>query len=410
MLICRFLFIVIALFGGIAHAWTEDKSCDGHDGDSVGGRRRDLSVEDRPESFFDDKRDIPRPKVKKSKNTALLNDESPQLFNATRTKNLRGRRQLGADEPTIESFKLKMYWEKDYCWQLEAFDRNWCMSCHGGSCGEDDLLWIQECNDALIQRFVWEPVSIAGRSDTGKLKPYLAQDLCLTFVGTDGTYSHFGVTNPRWWYYLLKPCNDTNFDTQIFEGFSKAEPFEFLAVNSTTNEERVLSQAHDPRAGEIILGEALHVARFDFTSLWETVDVNSDYPATPATSGSSLFCAPWPLMMTDDEDWEVVRSGETLVNWQADTFVEQYDNGRFVIQRGFPDRKETILFDNRLDLKKGDYFTKLRGTYNDSVLNTSTILALHTKMFCSLMCLLLLIYCRQWRLADVSRNTRRPRQ
>ena len=67
-------------------------------------------------------------------------------------------------------------------------------------------------------------------------------------------------------------------------------------------------------------------------------------------------------MMTDDPNWEIVTSGQKyLVNWDADTFVEQYDNGRFVIQRGFPDRKETILFDNELDLKQDDYFTQLRG-------------------------------------------------
>lgn len=66
-------------------------------------------------------------------------------------------------------------------------------------------------------------------------------------------------------------------------------------------------------------------------------------------------------MKTDDPDWEVVTSGNTIVNWDADTFVEQYDNGRFVIRRGFPDRKETILFDNELDLDEDDYFTELRG-------------------------------------------------
>lgn len=66
-------------------------------------------------------------------------------------------------------------------------------------------------------------------------------------------------------------------------------------------------------------------------------------------------------MITDFPDWEIVTSGNTLVNWQADTFVEQYDNGRFVVRRGFPDRKEAILFDNKLDLSTDDYFTQLRG-------------------------------------------------
>jgi hypothetical protein len=66
-------------------------------------------------------------------------------------------------------------------------------------------------------------------------------------------------------------------------------------------------------------------------------------------------------MKTDAEEWEIVRSNDTIVNWEADTFVEQYNNGRFVVRRGFPDRKESILFDNELDLPEDDYFTKLRG-------------------------------------------------
>lgn len=102
------------------------------------------------------------------------------------------------------------------------------------------------------------------------------------------------------------------------------------------------------------------VARFDLSSLWDVVESNSNLPATPNVD-TSLFCPPWPLMKTDDEAYEVVTSGNTITNWDADTFVEQYDNGRFVIRRGFPDRKETILFDNELDLATGDYFTKLRG-------------------------------------------------
>jgi len=88
--------------------------------------------------------------------------------------------------------------------------------------------------------------------------------------------------------------------------------------------------------------------------------MHDDLPEEPDTDNSS-FCAPWPLMKTDYPEWEIVTSGNTIVNWDADTFVEQYDNGRFVIRRGFPDRKETILFDNELDLDTDDYFTQLRG-------------------------------------------------
>lgn len=135
------------------------------------------------------------------------------------------------------------------------------MSCYGGSCGENDVLWLQECNDALIQRFVWEPVNVPGamgNATTGKLKPYLRQDLCLEYAGTNGTYSHFNVTNPRWWYFVLKRCSASNFDTQLLEGYNRNDPFEILYRDDTQEKPiRCLSNAHDPRAGEIILGEHL---------------------------------------------------------------------------------------------------------------------------------------------------------
>lgn len=233
MKILSISFCTFVAFGAAVHAWDESKKCDGHDGDSVDRRRRELMP---------------------SKKAAVSSSSTTQ--DKKDDKNLRGYdpRKLGVD-PAIETFQLKMHWEEDYCWQLEDFDRKWCASCHGGRCTQGDLLWIQECNDALIQRFVWEPVDVTGRSATGKLKPYLNQDLCLEYIGTDGTYSHFNHTNTRWWYFLLQDCDSTNLDSQILEGFDDNDPFEFLFIDQTTQEERLLSQAHDPRAGEIILGE-----------------------------------------------------------------------------------------------------------------------------------------------------------
>lgn len=59
---------------------------------------------------------------------------------------------------------------------------------------------------------------------------------------------------------------------------------------------------------------------------------------------------------------EFVESGQnnTLVNWNADAYVEQYNNGRFVVRRGFPERPGQILLDSGLDRSEGDYVTKLQ--------------------------------------------------
>lgn len=274
------------------------------------------------------------------------------------------------------------------------------MSCYGGRCDEGDLLWIQQCNDALIQRFVWEPVPVpaTGRKDTGRLKPYLNQSLCLEYVASNGTYSHFGETGPYWWYFLLKPCAFGN-QAQILEGHDDSNPFEILARDDSQEDPvRCLSQAHDPRAGEIILGEIpceqidwarviarsmfvdqfvsftyTDYARLDFTSLWDKYEIEP-LPEIP-NPDMSEFCPPWPLMTTK----EIVASGNTLVNWDADTFVEQHDNGRFVIRRGLQDGKELILFDNELNLPRDDYFTQLRGKYS-----LVHMFAMHVKVSLSL--------------------------
>ena len=91
------------------NAWSESVACDGHDGDSVNRRRlaRKAAVE-------------------RKTGTGVT-----QQVSEKENKNLRGynHRKLGSD-PTIETFQLKMHWEEGYCWQLEDFDRRWCMSCH----------------------------------------------------------------------------------------------------------------------------------------------------------------------------------------------------------------------------------------------------------------------------------------
>lgn len=104
LIVCTFV-----VFGTAVNAWTESEKCDGHDGDSVNRRRIAMKAE-----------------VERKTETSHT-----QQASSNENKNLRGynHRKLGAD-PTIETFQLKMHWEEDYCWQLEDFDRRWCMSCH----------------------------------------------------------------------------------------------------------------------------------------------------------------------------------------------------------------------------------------------------------------------------------------
>ena len=100
------------------------------------------------------------------------------------------------------------------------------------------------------------------------------------------------------------------------------------------------------------------VARYDYTSLWDVYHGNFDLPAVPDVSNRD-FCAPWALMESS-RDTAAVTDGNVIVNWNADTYVEQYRNGRFIVRRGFPDRPEQILFDNRVDRSDADCYTKLQ--------------------------------------------------
>lgn len=155
---------------------------------------------------------------------------------------------------------MKVHWEPGYCWQGEWDDRMWCLSCYGGTCNENEIVWTQLCNDANIQRWVWEPVSVfipGSTNRTGKLKPYTRQDLCLENVGTSETgYGFFGEISPWWWWNLLRPCDPNNTSTQIYDGFTTDDSFRLLFFDqSQERPERCITMPHHPRAGEAMLGE-----------------------------------------------------------------------------------------------------------------------------------------------------------
>lgn len=58
---------------------------------------------------------------------------------------------------------------------------------------------------------------------------------------------------------MLQGCDSAKLDSQILEGPDDNNPFELLFIyQATQEEERLLSQARGPHAGEITLGEEGH--------------------------------------------------------------------------------------------------------------------------------------------------------
>lgn len=116
MKIASLLLCTIAVLGTAVNAWTEDEACDGHDGESVGDNRRILANLDAENDELATVLSMVN-KNRKKQSTTFADENS---------RNLRGssQRTLQTDE-TIESFQLKLHWEEDYCWQLEAIERRY---------------------------------------------------------------------------------------------------------------------------------------------------------------------------------------------------------------------------------------------------------------------------------------------
>ena len=241
-----------------------------------------------------------------------------------------------------------MHHEEGYCWQEEWEDRVWCASCVGGTCGEDEKLWIQHCSSSNVQRFVWE--SLGGT--TGKLKPYTRQDLCWTKTSEGDGFS----------YFRLRPCEDDD-DNQVLDGLTEDSEFELFSI--TEDPSRCVTQAHHPKAGEEMFTEDCSIARGDFSSLWEVNDAHSDLPEDPGESTSQ--CARGGLLRQEGvpgPNQEEVASGNPIVNFDYNVFVEQENNGNLRVYQGWPEQRGDLIWESGVNEGDGDYYTRLQGDGN----------------------------------------------
>lgn len=217
----------IAVFGQFesAYGWNEDPRCPGYENE---GKRALDTIE---------------PSMRLLENSLAetgkrIDDSNVEVKSK---KNLRGvHRQLDGEF----NFQLKMYWEEGYCWQEEWDEREWCLECEGSSCGEDDHLWLQKCDDDEDeQRFTYEIVDAT--TQAVKIKPLDRQDLCWTRVAVNE--------------HQLQPCGDgfkdeiTGLDKQVLIGLTESGSFELHPngfaneINGLVNETRCMCNHHHPK-------------------------------------------------------------------------------------------------------------------------------------------------------------------
>ena len=216
------------------------------------------------------------------------------------------------------------------------------MSCHGGTCNEGDDLWIQQCSDEDIQLFTWEPVAGTGG---GKLKPFTHQGLCLEHVTT---------TAKSEFLYKLRPCNETNVDTQIMAGLTKYDQFELYPFGMSMA--WCITQGHHPKPKEPIVGQHCGNSRLDHTSEWQVYEPIQAIPPTTLPLAPWEQCHPGRLLYKDS----ITESDDDpFYNDEFDAHLIQENNGNLVVRVG-----DDVVWESGVNEMVGSYFTKLQGNGN----------------------------------------------
>jgi hypothetical protein len=184
-------------------------------------------------------------------------DAGSSFANAVVTPALRGQSRKLAAAP--DTFLLKMYWERGFCWQEEwDVHRKWCWECKG-SCKENQELWWQKCNGSnKNQQFSY----IASNTDEQGQFRWAHGNLCLQRVSSKN--------------FKLKACS--NHPNQVIVDFrADGKPFE-LQPKGDSN--KCINQHHHPKAGEIVENTRCKTARIWKTNLMEIYkidDHNADF-------------------------------------------------------------------------------------------------------------------------------------
>lgn len=155
------------------------------------------------------------------------------------------------DVPTtsITNFALKLYWQSDYRWQDEDFERKWCMECRNGSCDEGDKTYISKCGKKN-QRYDFVFVN----SDDVLIR-LNGKDLCFERKSFD---------------IFLRKCDSKKQDQLWYaqKGDFRGDRFEISPRGLSSH---CITQRHHPKDDEEVELERCTGARNDDTSYWNRV-------------------------------------------------------------------------------------------------------------------------------------------
>ncbi|CAB9509454.1 expressed unknown protein [Seminavis robusta] len=170
------------------------------------------------------------------------------------------------DSPTSQSpkFRLKLYWEDGYYWQEETRERKWCAvfdykglpgdgRCWYGrqrrACRPDQV-YVTKCKDEYRQYFRFVKLG----SNLVQIKLGDGRNLCFQRVSTQ---------------IFLRTCDEKNKYQQWYapNGSFDGSKFE---LSQHSNPRQCMTQAHHPKAGEVVETHSCKAARSDEheTSFW----------------------------------------------------------------------------------------------------------------------------------------------
>lgn len=157
----------------------------------------------------------------------------------------------------ILDFALKLYWQQDYRWQEEAFDRMWCMECRSGGgaegtsrpCGYGDRTYVDHCGPSNGR---YDFIFVNGGEEPDVVIRLHGTALCLEQVSLE---------------IFLYGCDSSNVRQLWFapRGDLLGGRFEISPRNLPSH---CVTQPHHPKAGEEVGLATCSGARDSQTSYW----------------------------------------------------------------------------------------------------------------------------------------------
>jgi hypothetical protein len=147
----------------------------------------------------------------------------------------------------IMDFSLKLYWQSDYRWQEEDFDRRWCTQCHNETCQYGDKTIIDTCDRRSSERYDFVFVS-----SNDVLIRLHDRNLCFERISYDIFLYECDVSNQRqFWYAPRGDFHGTRFE-----------------ISSRGLRSYCITQPHHPKPFEEVGLEPCTRARSSATSYW----------------------------------------------------------------------------------------------------------------------------------------------